>query len=62
MTTNDDGSVDITFGPSLPDGMAKSNWIQTIDGRDLMVVIRLYGADLDFFDQIWKPDDVAKIQ
>ncbi len=62
VATNPDGSVDISFGPSLPDGMAESNWIQTVDGRDFMVVIRLYGADLDFFDQKWKPDDVVMIK
>jgi hypothetical protein len=62
VAANADGSVDISFGPTLPDGMAESNWIQTVDGRDFMVVIRLYGADLDFFDQTWKPDDVVKIR
>lgn len=62
ILANDDGSVDLSFGPALTDGMAESNWIQTVDGRDFMVVIRLYGADLDFFDQTWKPDDVVKIR
>ena len=32
-----------------------------MDGRDFMAVIRLYGSDLSFFDQTWKPDDVVKI-
>jgi hypothetical protein len=27
-----------------------------------MAVIRLYGADIEFFDQTWKPDDVVKIR
>ena len=62
VIANDDGSVDISFGPALTDGMAESNWIQTVDGRDFMAVIRLYGADLDFFDQTWKPDDLVKIK
>ena len=25
-----------------------------------IAVIRLYGADIEFFDQTWKPDDVVK--
>jgi hypothetical protein len=62
VVTNPDGSVDVSFGPSLPGGTAETNWIQTVNGRDFMVVIRLYGADLDFFDQKWKPDDVVKLK
>jgi len=27
-----------------------------------MAVIRLYGAELAFFDQTWKPDEVVKIK
>ena len=59
---NQDGSIDIFFGPTQPEGVAETNWIQTVKGRDFMAVIRLYGADLAFFDQTWKPDDVVKIK
>jgi len=27
-----------------------------------MAVIRLYGADIELFDQTWKPADVVKIK
>ena len=57
-----DGSVDLFFGPTRPEGTAETNWIQTVDGRDFMAVIRLYGADIAFFDQTWKPDDVVKVK
>jgi len=59
---NEDGSIDIFFGPTKPEGVAETNWIQTVKGRDFMAVIRLYGADIEFFDQTWKPDDVVKIK
>jgi len=59
---NDDGSVDIYFGPSRPDGVAETNWIQTIQGRDFMTVIRLYGTGIEFFDQTWKPDEIVKLK
>lgn len=61
-TSNGDGSIDLYFGPSKPEGVAEKNWIQTVEGRDFITVIRLYGADVGFFDQTWKPDDVVKIQ
>jgi hypothetical protein len=59
---NDDGSIDLYFGPTKPQGVAETNYIQTIEGRDFITVIRLYGAGLDFFDQTWKPDDVVKLK
>ena len=62
VTQNDDESIDLYFGPTQPKGVADKNWIQTVKGRDFMAVIRLYGADLAFFDQTWKPDDVVKIK
>ena len=62
IAKNTDGSVDLFFGPTRPEGTAETNWIQTVDGRDFMAVIRLYGADVAFFDQTWKPDDVVKVK
>lgn len=62
VSKNTDGSIDLYFGPEQPEGVAEKNWIQTIKGRDFMAVIRLYGADIEFFDQTWKPDDVVKIK
>ena len=32
LQRNDDGSVDLYFGPAAPDGR-ESNWVQTIPGR-----------------------------
>lgn len=58
---NGDGSVDLYVGPTQPDGVGDKNWIQTVDGRDSMTVIRLYGTGTDFFDQTWKPDDVVRV-
>ena len=59
---NSDGSIDLYFSPMKPAGVGAKNWIQTIEGRDFIAVIRLYGADLPFFDQTWKPADVVKIE
>jgi hypothetical protein len=57
---NQDGSIDIYFGPQKPASAPESNWIQTADGRDFLVALRLYGTGVDFYDQSWKPDDLVK--
>ena len=58
---NDDGSIDLYFGPTRPEGIAETNFIQTVEGRDFLTVIRLYGAGIEFFDQTWKPDDLVRL-
>lgn len=60
--TNPDGSVDLYFGPTKPDGIDAKSWIQTLKGKALMVVIRSYGVGTEFYDQTWKPDDVVKVE
>jgi hypothetical protein len=61
VATNSDGSVDLWFGPSKPGGAPDSNFIQTVNGRNFLVALRLYGTGVEFFDQTWKPDDVLKM-
>ncbi len=59
LVQNDDGSYDIYFGPDVPDGAPEKNWIDTVEGRDFFVILRLYGSDIEFFDQSWRPDDLV---
>jgi len=59
---NKDGSIDLYFGSTKPAGAPAENWIQTIDGRDFLACIRLYGSEIGFFDQTWKPDDLVKVK
>jgi hypothetical protein len=56
---NSDGSVDIYLSPERPDDA--SNWLSTVPGRGYFVIIRLYGPDQPYFDETWKPDDLAKL-
>lgn len=59
---NEDGSIDIYFGPNkAPEGFEK-NWVKIIPGEGWFVYIRLYGPLESYFDQTWKPDDIIKIQ
>ena len=59
-TFNEDGSIDIYFGPKAPKGF-EANWVKTIPGEGWFSYIRLYGPLESYFDRTWKPDDVVKI-
>jgi hypothetical protein len=59
---NNDGSIDLHIGPTQLEGIADTNWIQTVKGRDFLVAIRLYGSGIEFFDQTRKPDDIVKLK
>jgi hypothetical protein len=52
--------VDIYLGPDQPGGVAETNWIQTLEGRNFMGVVRLYGTEVAFFDQTWRPGEMVK--
>jgi len=56
VKANADGSYDIYFGPSAPEGM-ESNWIQTVPGKAWNTIFRLYGPLQPFYDKTWKPSD-----
>lgn len=62
VKSNSDGSVDLYFGPSKPADAPESNWIQTVEGRNFLAALRLYGTGVEFFDQTWKPDDLVKLK
>lgn len=55
---NDDGSVDLFFGPSAPAGK-ESNWVQTIPGKHWFSYFRFYGPVEPYFDRSWKLGDVT---
>lgn len=57
LAYNEDGSVDIVFGPEEPAELA-SNWIQTVEGKGWFVLLRLYGPLESWFDGTWKPGDI----
>lgn len=59
---NEDGSIDIWFGPEKPDGVADSAFIKTVPGRNFVACLRLYGAEDAFYDHTWKPDDLVKVE
>ncbi|MFD4991113.1 DUF1214 domain-containing protein [Cellulosimicrobium cellulans] len=60
LVRNDDGSVDIVFGPDEPQELA-SNWVQTVPGKGWFVLLRLYGPLEAWFDRTWRPGDIERV-
>ncbi|EAW35231.1 DUF1254 domain-containing protein [Lyngbya sp. PCC 8106] len=58
---NEDGSVDLYFGPEAPAGKEK-NWIETLPNKGWTGVFRLYGPLESFFDQTWKLNDIEEVK
>ena len=56
---NEDGSVDIYFGPKAPKGKEK-NWIPTNPSEGWFSYFRLYGPTQDHFDLKWVLPDIEK--
>ncbi|ATQ28230.1 hypothetical protein CS378_05470 [Rhodococcus ruber] len=59
LAPNDDGSVDIRFGPDRPED--SRNWIQTLPGKSWFVAFRLYGPLEPWFDKTWRLPDIEPL-
>ena len=57
VETNPDGSTDIYFGPTAPEGKA-NNWLQTVPGKGWFILLRLYSPEASFFDKTWRPTEI----
>ncbi len=60
LKQNSDGSIDLYFGPTAPEGL-ESNWIQTIADRGWWVWFRFYSPTEAFFDKSWQLGDFERI-
>ena len=58
---NDDGSINIYFGPEAPVGY-ENNWIETVPGKGWFILLRLYGPLEGWFDQTWRPSDIEPVK
>ena len=61
LKTNEDGSVDIYFGPKAPAGK-EGNWVSTKAGGRFELIFRLYGPDKSFFNKQWILSDLEEIK
>lgn len=57
VRSNDDGTVDLWFGPTAPDGQ-ETNWVQTVPGKSWFIMLRLYGPLEAWFDKTWRPGEL----
>jgi hypothetical protein len=53
LLANDDGSHDLYFGPTAPEGK-ETNWVETLPGKSWFQLFRLYGPLQPWFDQTWR--------
>jgi hypothetical protein len=60
VRANDDGSVDLFFGPTPPDGR-ESHWVQTVPGTSWFTILRLYGPLEPWFDKTWRPGEIEPV-
>ena len=60
LQANDDGSYDLYFGPTAPEG-TESNWVETIPGKSWFPLFRLYGPLQPWFDQTWRLNEFEAV-
>jgi hypothetical protein len=58
---NDDGSVDLFFGPEKPEGVNENNFVLTKLGEGWFTYFRFYGPLDAYFDKTWVPNDFERI-
>lgn len=49
LNYNEDGSVDVYFGPTRPEGVEETNYVPTIRGKGWFPYFRLYGPEPALF-------------
>ena len=60
LRANDDGSVDIHCGPTVPAGFEK-NWIPTVPGKNWFAYFRFYRPTEAYFERSWPLPDFEPI-
>jgi hypothetical protein len=61
IVTNTDGSVDVWFGSTAPQGH-EANWAQTVPGKGWNVLLRLYGPQQAWFDKTRTPGEFELVK
>jgi len=61
LQKNDDGSVDIYFGPKAPKGK-ESNWLPTDPKRRFFLLSRFYGPEPALFDGSFELNDIELVK
>ena len=59
---NDDGTVTIYFGPTLPKGANKENWLRTDPERRFFLLSRFYGPKPELFDGKFQLNNIERLK
>jgi hypothetical protein len=59
LLVNEDGSVDLYFGPEIP-ADKEQNWIPTVPDKAWFPYFRLYSPTQAFLDKTWVLPDIEK--
>lgn len=62
LNYNEDGSVNIYFGPELPKGVLKSNYLKTVSNKAWFFLLRHYSTAPTLDNQAWRAGDCEKIK
>jgi hypothetical protein len=54
---NEDGTVDVYFGPKAPKGKEK-NWVPTVPDKGFFLVFRFYGPTEGYIEKAWVLNDL----
>ncbi len=60
LKRNEDGSVDLYFGPEPPEGF-EQNWVKTIPGEGWFTLPRLYAPMEPILDKTWRWNDIEQV-
>ncbi|CUH46477.1 DUF1254 domain-containing protein [Ruegeria atlantica] len=61
MQKNADGSIDVYFGPTPPEGK-ESNWLQSVPGKGWFIALRMYGPLEPWLDGSWQPGEIELVE
>jgi len=61
VAVNEDGSVDLYFGPEAPAGK-EANWLQTVPNKGWFCLLRLYSPTEAWFDKTWRPGEIELVK
>ena len=60
VVKNEDGTVDIYFGPTAPEGH-ESNWLPTDPDRRFFLLARFYGPEPSLLDSSFELNDMERM-
>ncbi len=62
LDLNEDGSVDLYFGPIPPAQGSEKNWVKTVPGEGWFTYFRFYAPTEPYFDKSWQLADIKKVR